>query len=525
MGTLLPIGVQSFEDIRVSGYKYVDKTSLVYRLTHNHKHVFLSRPRRFGKSLLISTLEAYFLGRKELFEGLAIEGLEKDWVKYPVLHLDLNSRNYTSHQSLLEELGKHLERWEKIYGDEYRNRAVEERLEQIIRLAHEKTGQKVVILVDEYDKPLINTILQPELQDEVRNTLKAFYSVLKTCDAYIKFSLLTGVTRFSKVSIFSDLNNLKDISRLVDYYDICGITETELRTSFVPEVTQFAEEFSYTIEECFQLLKEHYDGYRFTDKVLRDGKMIDGIYNPFSLLNALNDRNFNSYWFETGTPTFLIEKLRSENYEPKEMDGIVVSDCVLSGAASGELNAIQYFFQTGYLTIKDYDRELEIYTLGYPNNEVKKGFLNSLVYYYTSPRASAGEFNIANFVLSLKSGDVEGFITRLQAFLSACPYEMLPGQERHLQNVIYMLSTLCGFYTEVESHTNKGRVDMTIKTDKYIYIFEFKYDHSASEALEQIKAKGYAEKYANDGREIICAGINYSSADRNINEWLSESLL
>ena len=525
MRSLLPIGIQSFEDIRTSGYKYVDKTERMYQLTHTFKFVFLSRPRRFGKSLLVSTLDAYFKAKKDLFEGLAIENLEKDWTEYPVLHLDLNIRNYNSREALLNELDKHLRRWEKIYGNEYQDKSIEERFEQIILLAQQKTGKKVVVLVDEYDKPLISTITKPELQDEYRAILKSFYTVLKTCGEQVRFALLTGVTKFSKVSVFSDLNNLKDISMLENFYDICGITDSELKNNFQSNVESLAKRQKFSTEEGFLNLKKHYDGYRFTSMTTYEDdngeeKQIEGIYNPFSLLNALSDKDFKSYWFETGTPTFLIEKLQSEHYAPKDLDGIMVSDSAMGVTYQEDLSLIQYFFQTGYLTIKDYDQRLGLYTLGYPNKEVKQGFLNCLAAYYAKPSPLYSQFDISNFVLSLEAGNVEEFIDRLKAFLASIPYEMIPDSERHVQNVIYLLSTLCGFYCEVESHTNKGRIDMTIKTPKYIYIFELKYDVSAQEALNQIREKGYAEKFSSDPRELICVGINYSSTDRNISDWL-----
>ena len=524
METKLPIGVQSFEKIRTEGYKYVDKTNLVYDIANNFNVCFLSRPRRFGKSLLVSTLEAYFLGRKELFKGLAIENLEKDWVEYPVLHLDLNLGEYKKEEGLVSVLNDALSGWELEYGSMQSEVTPALRFRGIIRRAFQKTGKKIVVLVDEYDKPLIRTITDKDLQEKHRTTMKDFYTVLKTCDDYIKFSFLTGVTKFSKVSIFSDLNNFKDISMLVDYYDICGITETELRNQFQTEVQAFARKFKCSIDGAYQMLKENYDGYRFTDSdSFEDNgieKEIDGVYNPFSLLNALNDRELKSYWFETGTPTFLIERLKSEHYMPKDLEGITVSESVMSVTYKEDLSLIQYFFQTGYLTIKDYDQRLKRYTLGYPNNEVKQGFLNCLVAYYAKPSSLIGEFDVSNFVISLEAGNVEDFITRLKAFFASIPYEFHPEQERHVQNVMYLLSTLCGFYCEVESHTNKGRIDMTIKTPKYIYVFELKYDVTAQDALDQIKEKGYAEKFASDPRELICVGINYSSQDRNINEWL-----
>ena len=522
MESKLPIGIQSFEKLISEGYKYIDKTERIYQLAQNSKHYFLSRPRRFGKSLLVSTLEAYFLGKKELFKGLAVESLEKEWIEYPVLHLDLNSGEYKEEASLGFVLNDSLLQWESVYGTRESEVTPSLRFKGIIRRAYEKSGKKVVVLVDEYDKPLISTITDNVLQEKHRTTLKDLYSVMKTCDEYIRFSLLTGVTKFSKVSVFSDLNNFDDISRDIAYYDICGITESELHSELYAEVELLSEELGCSTEEAFAELKENYDGYRFTKRMSTKGKQIDGIYNPFSLHNTLSKKGFDSFLFETGTPSFLMEMLRTERYEPKDLDGIVVSDSVMSIANKDDLTLVQYLFQTGYLTIKDYDQRLKRYTLGYPNKEVKEGFLNCLASYYSKPRTLESEFDIGNFVVSLEDGNVEEFISRLQAFMSSIPYEMIPSSERHVQNVMYLLSTLCGFYCEVESHTNKGRIDLTIKTPEYIYVIELKYDCSAQEALDQIKEKGYAEPFASDSRELICLGINYSSAERNINEWLVE---
>ena len=520
METKLPIGIQSFEKLISEGYKYIDKTERVYQLAQNSKHYFLSRPRRFGKSLLVSTLEAYFLGKKELFKGLAIERLEKEWIEYPVLRLDLNSGDYTDPNILHDILKKNLSKWEKQFGIEQVDNSLSLRFIDIITRAHEKTGKNVVVLVDEYDKPLISTITDKELQEEYRTTLKDFYSVMKTCDKHIRFSLLTGVTKFSKVSIFSDLNNFDDISKDIAFYDICGITETELHNELYAEVETLSEELGCSIEEAFAELKENYDGYRFSNRISTKGKQIDGIYNPFSLLSTLSKKGFDSYWFETGTPTFLMEMLSKERYEPKNLDMMMISADNLSPTTTKDISLVQYLFQTGYLTIKDYDQRLKLYTLGYPNNEVKEGFLNCLASYYAKSEDVSNQFNIGLFVRSLESGNVQDFMQRLQAFMASIPYEMIPSSERHVQNVMYLLSTLCGFYCEVESHTNKGRVDLTIKTPEYIYVIELKYDCTAQEALDQIKEKGYAEPFATDSRELICLGINYSSAERNIDEWL-----
>ena len=346
---IYPIGIQNFKSLRKDGYFYVDKTALVYQLVRTGRYYFLSRPRRFGKSLLLSTIEAYLLGKKELFEGLAIEQLEKDWIQYPILHLDLNARKYDTPQSLLDELNKHLEFWEQKYHSPYGDRAPEERFYHIVRLAYEQTGQRVVVLVDEYDKPMLQAIGNKALQDEFRNTLKPFYGVLKTMDGCIKFAMLTGVTKFGKVSVFSDLNNLKDISMDKRYVSLCGMTEQEIHRDFEEDLMELAETQGMTYEEVCNKLKEWYDGYHFAPNT-------EGIYNPFSLLNTFDSMTFGNYWFETGTPTYLVELLKRSNYDLETMSRAVTSADVLN-SIYGDDEPLPVIFQSGYLTIKDYDEE------------------------------------------------------------------------------------------------------------------------------------------------------------------------
>ena len=368
---VINVGIQNFESLRNDGYFYVDKTELMYRLVKTGRYYFLSRPRRFGKSLLISTLEAYFQGKKELFEGLAVHGLEKEWTEYPILHLDLNTRKYDTPEALDQELSKHLEQWEKEYGDEYSGRAVEERFYHIIRMAYEKTGRRVVILVDEYDKPMLQAIGDDVLQDRYRSTLKAFYGALKSQDGYIKFALLTGVTKFGKVSVFSDLNNLMDISRDERYTDICGISEKELLDNFSEDIRDLALANGQTFGQACAQLKEDYDGYHFCPDSV-------GIYNPFSLLNTFAKRRYGSYWFETGTPTYLVELLKKSNYDLEKMTRVETNDDILDSIFTDD-NPIPVIYQSGYLTIKEYDRRFGMYTLGFPNREVEDGFMNFTV--------------------------------------------------------------------------------------------------------------------------------------------------
>ena len=510
----LPIGIQSFEKLRTEGFRYIDKSHLVYKLAQSGCYYFLSRPRRFGKSLFLSTLEAYFLGKKELFDGLAVAELEKDWIEYPVLHLDLNTQKYGSAEALEYVLDKFLQAQESKYGLSSSGSYFGPRFAAVIQKAYEITGRRVVILVDEYDKPVLQVIGNDSLQEEYRSTLKGFYGALKSCDQYIQFAFLTGVTNFGKVSVFSHLNHLNDISMDQRYYDICGLTEKEIRANLSEEVESMAMELGLHPEEVYAKLKEHYDGYHFCED------NVPGIYNPFSILNALDKKKIESYWFATGTPTYLVELLKKHNYNLSCLEKEVLSSDELNSIDSASSDPIPVIYQSGYLTIKDYDKEFGLYRLGYPNKEVEEGFVKFLIPYYTNIEQTRSGFEISQFVRCLRNKDIEGFMQRLQAFLSACPYELQPDQERHFQSVMYILTTLCGFYTEVEEHTSRGRMDMTIKTDRYIYIFEFKFNSTAEAALKQISDMGYADKFKNDKREIICIGVNYSSGDRNIDRWL-----
>ena len=510
----LPIGIQDFAKLRNEGYKYIDKSGIVYRLADSGCYYFLSRPRRFGKSLFLSTIEAYFLGKKECFKGLEIEKLEKDWIEYPVLRLDLNTQDYRTPEALINKIDRELSLWENTYGADSKEIGLGVRFEGVIRRAYEKTGRSVVILVDEYDKPVLQAIGNDALQDEYRAILKGFYGALKSCDRYIKFAFLTGVTKFGKVSVFSDLNHLNDISMDPRYFDICGLTEREIRENLNEEVDALAENLGVTTEEAYAKLKVSYDGYHFSE----DDR--PGMYNPFSILNALDKKKLGSYWFETGTPTYLVELLKKHNYNLSFLENEAQTEDELNSVDSASTNPIPVIYQSGYLTITGYDKEFSLYKLGYPNKEVEEGFVKFLIPYYTNIEKARSGFEVSQFVLGIRNNDIDDFMNRLQTFLSACPYELQPDQERHFQSVMYILTTLCGFYVQVEEHTGKGRMDMTIKTDKYIYIFEFKFNASAEVALKQIETMGYADKFKTDGREVICIGVNYSSAERNIDSWL-----
>ena len=512
---IFPIGIQDFESLRNDGYVYVDKTALIYKLATTGRYYFLSRPRRFGKSLLISTMEAYFRGKRELFKGLAIEQLEKDWKEYPILHIDLNSRRYENAESLRSELNKYLEIWERRYGDEFKDRALEERFFQIIAKAYEKTGQRVVILVDEYDKPMLQAIGDEELQDEYRNTLKAFYSVLKTQDRYIKFAFLTGVTKFGKVSVFSDLNNLDDISMDNRYIDICGITEQEMHRYFEESLHELAAGERLTYEETCDRLRLLYDGYHFEVDTV-------GLYNPFSLLNTLNKHKFGDYWFETGTPSFLVYLLKQADYNLNNLQDEMVSADILNSVDSMSKNPIPVIYQSGYLTIKDYYMEFKIYRLGFPNKEVENGFIKYLLPMYTPIEENKSEFYIANFINDIRRGNPDGFMERLQSLFADSDYKITGKMEKYFQNSMYLIFKMMGFFTEVERTTSRGRMDIVMKTKDYIYVMELKLDGTADEALRQIEDKGYAEPFKTDGRLIYKIGVNFSSETRGIEDWQIE---
>lgn len=511
---IYPIGIQNFEKIRKDGYVYVDKTALIYQLVKSGSYYFLSRPRRFGKSLLISTLQAYFEGKKELFKGLAMETLEKEWVKRPILHLDLNIEKYDTRESLDNILEKTLAGWESLYGANPSERSFSLRFAGIIQRACEQTGHRVAILVDEYDKPMLQAIGDEELQKYYRNTLKPFYGVLKTMDGCIKLGFLTGVTKFGKISVFSDLNNLMDLSMDRRYIALCGITEEELYGNFEEDIHRLAAAQGMTNEETCIELKECYDGYHFTHNV-------PGIYNPFSLLNTFSKLEFGNYWFETGTPTYLVELLKRNHYDLERMANEETDADVLN-SIYGDESPIPVIYQSGYLTIKDYDRRFGIYRLGFPNREVEEGFIKFLLPFYTRMNKVEAPFEIQKFVNEIETGQPDAFFQRLGSFFADTPYELARDLEVHYQNVLFIVFKLVGFYVQVEYHTSEGRVDLVLQTDKFIYVMEFKLDGTAEEALRQINEKHYARPFEADSRKLFKIGVNFSKETRNIEKWLVE---
>ena len=513
MGKLYPVGIQNFEKLRNGGYFYIDKTALVYRLVTTGSYYFLSRPRRFGKSLLVSTLEAYFQGKKELFDGLAVSELEKEWKQYPVIHLDLNAKKFDGPEDLIRLIDRQLLVLEAEYGKTETDETIDDRFVSLIRNMHDRTGERVVILVDEYDKPLLQAIGNEALQNEYRAILKAFYGVLKSMDGYIRFALLTGVTKFGKVSVFSDLNNLEDISMREEFTGICGISEKELLDNFDEDIRALAEANDQTYEEARKQLKENYDGYHFCPGS-------PGIYNPFSLLNTFKSREYGSYWFETGTPTYLVELLKSHRYSLYRLAHEKTTAKVLDSIDSASRNPVGVIYQSGYLTIKGFIPEPRIYELGFPNREVEEGFMDFLVPFYTPVEESESGFAVWEFIQDVKAGNVDGFMERLQSFLADCPYEMAKDIELHYQNVLFIVFRLAGLYTQVEYHTSRGRIDMVVQTADYVYVMEFKLDGSAEQALEQIEERQYDLPFAMDRRKVYKIGVNFSSETRNIDRWI-----
>ncbi|MGI5066823.1 ATP-binding protein [Treponema putidum] len=532
----LPIGIQSFEKLRTDKYLYVDKTEHLFRLILTSSPYFLSRPRRFGKSLFLSTLAAYFLGKKDLFKGLYIEKAEEEraksegsepWIEYPVLYLDFNMGRYDLPDSLNESLEFFLQNEEKRLGLKTSRLSFGKRFAFLIQTAYEKTGKKVVILVDEYDKPLLQTMYVNEaLNEEFRSTLKSFYSVLKTCDQYIRFSFLTGVTKFSKISIFSDLNNLQDISLHESYSSICGITEKELHLTFKPEIEALAEKEKISYESCVELLKKRYDGYLFAGAG-------ESVYNPFSILNVFSANNAGSYWFATGTPTFLVNYLKEADYNIPDLDGNVeLDEAGLADYRADTKNPLPILFQAGYLTIKEYIREAALYRLGFPNDEVRYGFLKNLLPDYTSLRADQTASSVWRFVEDVKAGNVDGFMERMQSIIAGIPYDNLPEEklklrEQNYQTAVYLIFKLMGQFVETEIHCAAGRADCIVHTADTIYIFEFKLEGNGSseDAVAQIKEKGYAAPFKSSGKKIVLIGSSFDEKERTIKDWKTETLL
>ena len=524
---ILPIGVQSFDVMRSDDFVYIDKTRHLYNLVTSGRVYFLSRPRRFGKSLFLSTLAAYFEGKKELFRGLYLENAEEElarkkgreaWETYPVLRIDLNAKNYVDREKLIERLSFCLDELEKKYGVRKRYKTPEERFQYLIGTLYERTGKQVVVLIDEYDKPLMDALHLPELYETYRGILQAFYSAIKNCDAYLRFVFLTGVTRFGKLTIFSGLNSLMDITMDARYAGICGITEEELLQNFVPELELLAKAQALSYKDVLAELKKRYDGYQFTDKAGVH------VYNPFSLLNVLQIKRFDDYWYATGTPTFLVKYLQDVGFSLPELDGDVEMAKEDLQMSPMEVNTpIPILFQAGYLTIKEYIAGDDVYRLGFPNEEVRYAFMKNLLKgYFNSVKSSGVE--IVRFLREIRAGNVDAFMKHLQSLIGGIPYSNKKKQDYREENgevAVYLVFSLMGKRTETEVHTPGGRADAVVHTENAIYIFEFKMEGSGTpeEALAQIKERGYANRYRSEDKKIVCIGVTFDPKTRNISDW------
>ena len=507
-----PIGIQNFEDLRNNDCVYVDKTDIIYRLTHTDKIYFLSRPRRFGKSLLVSTLEAYFQGKKHLFEGLAMERLETEWTEYPVLHMDFSGSKYLSVKPLNTNVNIQLNRWEELYGKGKNEDTISSRFEGIIRRAYEKTGKQVVILIDEYDAPLLDSNSKPELQKQLRDIVRDFFSPLKKNGQYLRFLFITGISKFSQLSIFSELNNLQNISMRDEFSALCGITEHELLTQLKQDIERMAEANEETYEEACAHLKEQYDGYHFSENS-------EDIYNPFSLFNAFNAKKYKNYWFSSGTPTFLLELLRESDFNIRELESMEATDEQFDAPTEHIISPVPVLYQSGYLTIKGYDRDFNIYTLGYPNKEVRKGFIEALLPGYVHKPGENSTFYVVSFIRDLRKGDIESCLERTRSFFASIPYDLENKTEKHYQTIFYLLFRLMGQYVDAEVKSAVGRADVVVRLADAVYVFEFKYDGTPDEALAQIDSKQYALSFKADGRKVFKIGVNFDSATRTIGDW------
>ncbi|MDD7328004.1 MAG: AAA family ATPase [Lachnospiraceae bacterium] len=520
MPQLLPTSEQDFERLIKDGFVYVDKTEYIWKLVEMKSKYFLSRPRRFGKSLFVSTLDAYFSGKKELFRGLAIEEKENArgddaWTVYPIIHFSLSSGQFYNEDGLERKLANELATVEKKYGLKPDETDVSIRFSNDIADLYEKTNKKgVVVLVDEYDNPLLPPLTEKQINKN-RELYKAFFSVLKDQDRYLKFVFFTGVTKFSKVSIFSDLNQLKDISMSEDFSEICGFTEAEIKRYFTDSIKDMAGYDHISEEECINDLRKMYDGYHFAADS-------DGVYNPYSLMNAFQDNTFDSYWFESGTPGFLIDKLIGSSFRPEDfVNGVESTEKEMKDYRIENANPVPLFYQSGYLTIKKYDREFRTYSLGFPNMEVRRGFFESLVPYVLGEKDSENSFSMKRLVRILRNGDTDSLYDLLYSVFASIPYieNKNVTYESVWRNQIYLIFELAGEFVTCEQHTSQGRSDCVVETADYVYLFEFKVDKNADEALAQIESKDYAGRYKADSRQVIKIGADFSSQTRNIDDW------
>ena len=515
---LYPVGIQTFERIRKENKLYIDKTEYVYRMTHSGGcYFFLSRPRRFGKSLLVSTFESYFSGKKELFEGLAIEKLEQEWMEYPVLHFDMSGGKHMEKEQLEDYLSNRLEAEERKWGITHTKRGANDRLTELITTAYEISGKQVVVLIDEYDAPMLDVAHERKTLDELRNVIRNFYSPLKMCEPMLRFVFLTGITKFSQVSIFSELNNIKNISLDDEYAGVCGITKEELLTQMSEDIDVLAEALEMTREETIAKLKENYDGYHFSPAS-------PDVFNPYSLLNCFDDKNFGAYWFSSGTPTYLINMLRKFKVLPAKIGRSLARSSAFDAPTENLKTITPLLYQSGYITIKGYDKMSQLFTLDLPNKEIKVGLFESLLpYYLEGMYAEEGDVAIAQMSVLIRQGDMDGALRLLQEFLGTVPYCNNTNYEGYYQQVLFIIFTLLThFVVDVEVHTPNGRVDVVMETEDTLYLIELKLNKSAQAAMQQINLKQYDQRFARCGKPIVKVGVNFDAKKGNIEDWTIE---
>ncbi|MBQ9164768.1 MAG: ATP-binding protein [Bacteroidaceae bacterium] len=508
-----PLGIQTFSEIIEGDYYYVDKTADIHRMTSTYKYVFLSRPRRFGKSLLVSTLASYFRGEKDLFKGLVMERLEKQWKKHPVIHLSLASVKEIEPEKIEESLSNRLRDIEHQFGIERKSNGLGDRLNDIIQQTTEQYGEKAVVVLDEYDAPLLNVLHDEQRLKEVRQLMRTLYAPLKDCDPYLRFVFITGISKFSQLSIFSEINNLKVISMMPEYATLCGFTQQEIETNFQEGIKRLAEKEELTVEQTLDKLRQTYDGYHFAADS-------PGVYNPYSIINALSDGTFDNYWFSTGTPSFLVEMLRKFNTDISRIDGSEAEVAEFDAPTENMKSILPLFYQSGYITIKHFDRKARLFTLGFPNKEVKTGLMDNLYTYYVAPTLDYRATNIWRISKGLLEDDPETSLQTLQAYLESIPYQDSRFDENHYTQMLYVIFSLLGLHVDSQVRTAKGRLDVVVKTDDHIYVMEVKLDRPAQEALEQIGTKNYLLPYTLDGRQLTQIGISFSTEERNVTEWV-----
>ena len=511
-----PLGVQTFEKVISEDLLYVDKTQYIYSLAQDYRYVFLSRPRRFGKSLLASTLHSYFSGKKELFKGLAIERLETEWAEHPVLHFDMSTAKHMDKETLEQELNGKLSDYEEIYGKSKTGKTkLNQRLESLIVNAYAQTGSKVVVIIDEYDAPLLDVVHEDEQLPQLRQVMRNFYSPLKACDPYLRFVFLTGITKFSQMSIFSELNNLKNISMMPEYAGICGITEEELTGQLSDYVDALAENLNLTHQQAVELLGKRYNGYHFSWPS-------PDIFNPYCLLNALSDRRVDSYWFASGTPTYLIEMMRKFGVAPSQIGPTEAMASAFDAPTERMTSLIPLLYQSGYLTIKDYYEEDNIYVLDIPNKEIRIGLMESLLPSYVQSGFNAGLVTVSKMNRALRQGDLDGMLRLLQQYLLTIPQCDNTNYEGHYQQLLFVIFSLLGEYVDVEVRTATGRVDMVMQAFGKLYLFELKLNRSAAAAMHQINLNDYPARFSQCGLPIVKVGINFDTATRTVSDWVIE---